>query len=51
MLGAIEADVEKSTGRKLDAVTNAPDTLPIQQTGRLADLFTREILARTITAA
>jgi MFS transporter, putative metabolite:H+ symporter len=51
VLGAIEADVEKSTGRKLADVTNAPDSLPIQQTGRLTDLFSRDILARTITGS
>jgi putative MFS transporter len=51
VLGAIEADVEKSTGRKLADVTNATDSLPVQQTGRLADLFSRDILARTITGS
>jgi putative MFS transporter len=51
VLSAIEADVEKSTGRKLPEVTNAPDSLPVPGTGRLADLFSREIVGRTITGS
>jgi putative MFS transporter len=50
VLGAIEADVEKSTGRKLPEVVNATDSLPAG-TGRLVDLFSREMLGRTITGS
>jgi len=49
--GCDRSRCRESTGRKLADVTNAIDTLPVQQTGRLADLFTRDILARTITGS
>ena len=51
VLSAIEADVEKSTGRKLPEVTSVADSLPVPGTGRLTDLFSREMLGRTITGS
>jgi putative MFS transporter len=51
VLSEIEADVEKSTGRKLPEVTNPIDSLPVKGTGRLVDLFSREMLGRTITGS
>jgi putative MFS transporter len=50
VLSAIETEVEKSTGRKLPEITNAVDSIPVQ-TGRLTDLFSRDMLARTITGS
>jgi putative MFS transporter len=50
VLSAIETEVEKSTGRKLPEITNAVDSIPVQ-TGRLIDLFSREMLGRTITGS
>ncbi len=51
VLGEIEAEVEKSTGRKLPEAVSVVEPNAVRDTGRLADLFTRGMLARTITGS
>jgi MFS transporter, putative metabolite:H+ symporter len=51
VLGEIETEVEKSTGRKLPEAASVVEPSAVRDTGRLADLFTRGMLARTITGS
>ena len=51
VMGGIEAEVEQSTGQKLPAAANVLDPSSVQSTGRLSDLFSRDMLARTITGS
>jgi MFS transporter, putative metabolite:H+ symporter len=51
VLSEIEAEIEQSTGRKLPAAVSAAEPSTLRDTGRLADLFTRGMLARTITGS
>src|SRR6201996_6027317 len=51
VLSEIEAEIEQSTGRKLPAPISVVEPSAVRDTGRLADLFTRGMLARTITGS
>ncbi|SDT60811.1 MFS transporter [Bradyrhizobium canariense] len=51
IMGEIEAEVERSTGRKLPEAPNVLDQSSVNAVGRLSDLFSREMLARTITGS
>jgi putative MFS transporter len=51
VMSDIEAEVERSTGEKLPAAANVLDQSSVQSTGHLSDLFSRDMLARTITGS
>ena len=51
VMGGIEAEVEQSTGQKLPAAANVLDQASVQSKGHLSDLFSRDMLARTITGS
>jgi MFS transporter, putative metabolite:H+ symporter len=51
VMGAIEAEVERSTGRKLPEAANVLTQGSVNAVGRLSDLFSRGMLGRTITGS
>jgi putative MFS transporter len=51
VISEIEAEVERSTGRKLPAAANVLEPNSVNAVGRLSDLFSRDMIARTITGS
>ena len=51
VISEIEAEVERSTGRKLPAAANILEPSSVNAVGRLSDLFSRDMIARTITGS
>jgi MFS transporter, putative metabolite:H+ symporter len=51
VISEIEAEVERSTGRKLPAAANVLEPASVNAVGRLTDLFSRDMIARTITGS
>ena len=51
VMSEIEAEVERSTGRKLPAAANVLEPGSVNAVGRLSDLFSRDMIARTITGS
>jgi putative MFS transporter len=51
IMSGIEAEVEQSAGQKLPPAANVLDQSSVQSAGKLSDLFSREMLPRTIVGS